>query len=74
MKKNIFRLAALAAVFCLNVSNVDAQAVTPALGTEQVDPAVLKAQKKAQKEAAKQLKEQKKAEKQIGRAARRAGE
>ncbi len=63
MKKNLFKLAALAAVFCLNVNNVNAQAVTNGVGTEQVDPAVLQAQKKAEAAAAKQLKEQKKAEK-----------
>ena len=72
MKKNFFKLMALAAMFCLSVNHVQAQVVDNGVGVEQVDPAVAKAQKKAAAEMAKQQKQLEKAEKEAKKQAKQA--
>ena len=72
MKKNFFKLMALAAMFCLSANHVQAQVVDNGVGVEQVDPAVAKAQKKAAAEMAKQQKQLEKAEKEAKKQAKQA--
>ena len=71
MKKNVFRLLAIAVMFCLSIS-ANAQAVAGV----QVDPAIAAQQAKAQKEIAKEqqkaLKAQAKAEKEAKKAEKQA--